>query len=142
MKAKLETIKTEPEKIFYINLFGSNMHHVIITSYVLWIYCNPACQNPYPFKWFRDEVCMLEFDVNFIYAGLITAAFLSFDYCLQRYKVKDKKSKVAKLSLLHHLIGISGIVIGFLPGYAAPGIGSIALISEISTINLNYRDMQ
>ena len=80
MKTRLEKFKTEQERIFYINLFGSNIHHMIITVYVLWIYCNPACEDPYPFKFFNDEVCMLEFDPNFIYAGMITAAFLSYDY--------------------------------------------------------------
>ena len=134
--------KTLMEQKYFTSLFVSATHHVIISTYVIWIYCNSQCEGAYPFIWFFDEVCQLEFDSNFIYAGMITASYLTYDYVYQRYRVNDKESQVARSMLWHHIIGAGGILLGIGSGFVAPGVCSVTLLSEFCSIFLIFREMQ
>ena len=44
-------------------------------------------------------------------------------------------------TLIHHIIGTSGMLIGVLAGYGTAGIANLTVLSEMSTIFLNYRSM-
>lgn len=51
------------------------------------------------------------------------------------------QSDLAKLTLWHHIIGVSGLVMSLYAGYGYPVAGAISLLAEASTIFLNFREM-
>lgn len=44
-------------------------------------------------------------------------------------------------TLFHHVIGTTGLFVGVMAGYGAAGIANLSVLTEISTIFLNYRSM-
>jgi hypothetical protein len=76
-----------------------------------------VCENSYPFIFFFDTVCQLEFDANFVYVAMITAAYFTYDFIFQKYWVAYTEDATAKQTLYHHIIGITGIFFGIGSGY-------------------------
>ena len=72
----------------------------------------------------------------------VSGAYFICDYVILKYFIKAEMSDPkAKLSYVHHVMGIFSLFLAVYGGYALPAVGNIAMLSEISTIFLNYRDM-
>jgi hypothetical protein len=72
--------------------------------------------------------------------GIFTAAYLTYDYVIQKYYVKGE-DEVSKQMLWHHWFGILAILLGNVGGYGQTGIICLLLLVEVSTVFLNYRSM-
>lgn len=69
---------------------------------------------------------------------MITTGYLSYDFFVQKYLVKDF-SPLGKQILMHHIMGPVGFMIGLNAGYGTAGVAMCSLLVEVSTIFLNYK---
>ena len=53
----------------------------------------------------------------------------------------DKPSKLNTQTKFHHIFASLGLFLGLVAGYGFPGISNASLMSEFSSISLNYKDM-
>ena len=81
---------------------------------------------------------MITVDKQFVYANLVTAGYMTYDYFVQKYHVAGK-DQTSILTLWHHIWGIAGSLSAVIAGYGLPGVAGMVLVVEISTIFLNYR---
>ena len=72
--------------------------------------------------------------------SFFTAGYLAYDLYVMHFYIKGS-SALFYQSLFHHIISLMGIMAGSYTGYGAPGVGLICLMTEISTIFLNFREM-
>jgi len=68
----------------------------------------------------------------------MVSGYLSYDYFIQTYWVKDT-SPLGQQMFWHHVLGILGIGVGAIVGYAHTGIIAFLLLAEFSTIWINFR---
>ena len=71
-------------------------------------------------------------------ANIITLGYLTYDYTLLKFYVNPEGNFLTEC---HHICGLLGVFMGLVAGYGNVAISAFTLISEISTINLNYRSM-
>lgn len=69
----------------------------------------------------------------------IAAGFLSFDLFTLLFVYKDKNSLLTQ-SIFHHLIAISWFLSSIYQGFGAPAITAAAIVAELSSIFLNYKE--
>lgn len=101
----------------------------------------PTCENTAGiWTWFRDETCMMTMDKRHVYTAALTAGYLIYDFIIQFWYV-GATDALAMQTVIHHIIGTSGLFVGVMAGYGAPGIANLSVLCEISTIFLNYRSM-
>lgn len=43
--------------------------------------------------------------------------------------------------VLHHIVAVCGIIPGISAGFAMPGISNMCMLTEVSTIFINYRSL-
>ena len=87
-----------------------------------------------------DEVCLMHVQKEQVIGACITAGYLSYDFLIEKIWIADPSPQAAQF-LWHHIIGSTGLVVGMLAGFAAPGVGCCSLMVEISTVFINYRGM-
>lgn len=130
--------KTElVRKRWLANLVG-NTHHFLILAFAFYAFSAPSCADPYPLKWFSDDLCFITVDFKFVYASLFTAGFLTYDFRIQK-NLNDIEEEADKLLLFHHVFGVVAIINAIIGGYGNAGISCLALLVEVSSLFLNYR---
>lgn len=72
--------------------------------------------------------------------SIFTAAYLSYDFIIQKFYVKGQ-DEVSKQMLWHHIFGVGSILLGNIGGYGQCGLSALLLLVEVSTVFLNYRSM-
>ena len=83
---------------------------------------------------------MMTMDKRHVYVAAFTGGYLIYDAIIIFFYVKPEDS-LAKETAFHHIIGTTGLFVGVIAGYGAPGTANLTVLSEISTIFLNYRSM-
>lgn len=132
------TSKTEiVQKRWLANLVG-NTHHCIILIFAFYAFSVPRCADPFPLKWFADDLCFITVDFKFVYASLFTAGFLTYDFRIQK-NMNDIEEEKDNLLLFHHVFGVIAIINAIIGGYGNAGISCLALLVEVSSLFLNYR---
>ena len=79
-------------------------------------------------------------DKRFVYCSIICAGYLVYDFLVLFFVLKSRDATSVQ-TLIHHIIGVTGLWIGTTPGYGGPGLGNLTTMTELSTIFLNYRSM-
>eukprot|EP00356_Strombidium_inclinatum_P003875 CAMPEP_0170496504 /NCGR_PEP_ID=MMETSP0208-20121228/21829_1 /TAXON_ID=197538 /ORGANISM="Strombidium inclinatum, Strain S3" /LENGTH=143 /DNA_ID=CAMNT_0010773065 /DNA_START=174 /DNA_END=605 /DNA_ORIENTATION=+ len=131
---------SEKDRMLYYSLWGANTHHFIICiiafSNAIW----PECEGAYPFKVFFDDVCLMTPHPNYVKAVMVTIGYLCYDLAiiLRYLGVNDP---LTKQTIGHHFIGSVGSFIGMIAGYGITHTNNAALLTEVSTLFLNYRSM-
>jgi hypothetical protein len=118
---------------FYNACMVGNIHHILIAGFVVYNYMHLPCD------WFKDEACMMTPFDNFRRSIMITCGYLIYDFIVIIF-ICDQSEKIHQ-QVFHHVLAVSGCMIGMHAGYGQASIGSILLLMEISTIFLNYRFM-
>ena len=77
-------------------------------------------------------------DPRLVIANLITMGYLTYDFNVIIHLLNPEGQFLTKV---HHIGGIIGIIAAFIGGYGQVFISAQLLITEISTINLSYRNM-
>lgn len=141
LKHEVYLKKSYKEQCFYLSCWSANTHHAIVAVYAIYNLMNPQCDTYNGiFTWFTDEKCMLTCNKNHVYIAAITGGYLIYDGIVLFCFVKSYDA-LGLQTLVHHIIGTSGLVIGVMSGYGAAGIANLTCLSELSTIFLNYRSM-
>lgn len=83
---------------------------------------------------------MMTTDRRHVMVAAITGGYLIYDGIILFCYVKSFDA-LGLQTLIHHFIGTSGLFIGVMAGWGTPSIGNMSVMSEISTIFLNYRSM-
>lgn len=86
-------------------------HHIIIVCYTYSIFLYPDCPDASPFAFFTDDICFFLVDPRFANAACITSGYMTYDFFVHRYLVKDE-SPLGKQTQWHHVIGVTGIILG------------------------------
>jgi len=79
-------------------------------------------------------------DKRFVYVSIICSGYLVYDFLVLFFVLKSRDPTSVQ-TLIHHIIGVTGLYIGNAAGYGGPGLGNITTMTELSTIFLNYRSM-
>lgn len=82
LKLRWQERKTEQDKAYFLSTWAANTHHFMLYFMVYYAFNNPQCEDPYPWKWFRDEICFITVDTNHVKIGIFTASYLSYDYII------------------------------------------------------------
>ena len=130
----------EQQKAYFLSTWTANSHHVILIGFILNNFITPNCEKDYPFEWFYEQACFEKVDKRFILVAMLTSGYLSQDFYVQKYMVKDD-SPLGRQMVWHHISGVVGIILGISAGFAMPGISNLCLFAEISTIFINYRSL-
>lgn len=82
--------KSEEDKAYWLSCWTANTHHLIIYTAVFFTYQNPVrCEGePYPWKYFYDDLCFITPHKIYFQVSLITAGYLTADFYIQYFKVK------------------------------------------------------
>lgn len=88
--------------------------------------------------WFTDDTCFMTPQKNMVFANMVCLGYLFYDFLVQVFLVKAE-GNTAKQMILHHVLGVFGVTSSTICGYAMPGINTLVLSVEISTIFINYR---
>ena len=80
----------------------------------------------------------MQVDKNLVKASIISMGYLTYDYICLKFLLNPEGNFLTEM---HHICGCVGMLIGVLAGYANVAISAFTLISELSTVNLNYRSM-
>ena len=73
---------------------------------------------------------------------MVALAYFVEDLVVIKYFIKPADDdKMSHQTVYHHLIGLICILCSVYGGYALPGLSCLAMLSEVSTIFLNYREM-
>lgn len=150
--------RNKAQRIRYVQSWMNNTFNVIapILSTVVHYY---SCSNengwPWPSEkggsfssissterwgWVRDDVCMIEFNKGAIIVLMFANGFLCFDYIVCRYWILDRNS-LNKQMEAHHIMAVLGYTSSFIGGFGMPMSGQASMITEVSGIFLNYKDM-
>lgn len=128
------------QRAYWLSCLNANIHHICVVPMALYGFTHSTCEGAYPFIWFFDEVCFLKPEKFFVMFAMVSTAYLVHDYLIQILIVKGNDA-MAKQMHIHHMMGIVGILLGCVGGYAIPGIACMTQITELSTILINYRSM-
>jgi len=79
-------------------------------------------------------------DKRFVYCSIICAGYLVYDFLVLFFVLKSRDATSLQ-TLLHHIIGATGLYFGTSAGFGGPGLGNMTTMTELSTIFLNYRSM-
>ena len=118
----------------------ANTNHIVICAFAFYNFIVPDCENPYPFKWFADEVCFLSVDVKFGAACSLFMGYLLFDFLLAVCFIRVKDEMTNQMHF-HHLMACVSILVALISGYGLNGIANLLLMMEVSTVALNDRNM-
>lgn len=132
---------SEQDKNYMTSGLSGIVHHVLNTSYVMYILINPqeACgPQARALEWFRSDLCFYSVDKRMVKAGLICSAYLFSDLVIQVCMVRGQEL-IHKQMLVHHVVGGLGILLTFFAGYGTPGICAAGILYEVSTPPLNIR---
>ena len=141
LKHKPYLDKNYKDRLFYLSCWGANTHHFIVFTFAMYNLLNPLCEKyDGPFTWFTDEKCLMTSDRRHVYVAAITGGYLIYDGIILFCYVKSFDA-LGLQTLLHHFIGSSGLFIGVMAGWGTPVVGNLSVMSELSTIFLNYRSM-
>ena len=121
--------------------WNANTHHFIILPLIIYHFLTIDCsEGKGVFGWFTDETCFFSVDRTFVKLLMIANGYFTADLLICHYLVRDP-SPLSKLTKIHHVGCITGYFAVCFVGYATPGIGTLLLLCEISTIFMNYRMM-
>lgn len=141
IKHKPYLAKNQKDRCFYLSCWGANTHHVLVVLIGFYNFLNPACEGSQGiWTWFKDETCMMTMDKRHVYTAAFTGGYLIYDGIIIVCYV-GASDALAWQTFFHHVIGTSGLFVGVMAGYGAPGIANLSVLSEVSTIFLNYRSM-
>ena len=140
LKDKTYLSKNHKERCFFLSCWGANTHHIMCVVLATYNFMNPRCENTKSFSWFTDEACMVTMDKRHVYIAAFTGGYLIYDGLVLILYV-GASDALAWQTFFHHVIGTSGLFVGVMAGYGAPGIANLSVLSEFSTIFLNYRSM-
>ena len=138
VKKRWSDRKTDADKAIFISTWAANTHHCIIYVACYLAFKYPQCEDPYPWKWFKDDLCFITVDTNHVKISIFTACYLSYDYIIQKFFINGQ-DEISKQMLWHHFLGVGSIMLGNYGGYAQTGIITLLLLVEVSTVFLNYR---
>lgn len=141
LKEKSYMEKNFKDRSFVLSCWTANTHHIIVAIYAYYNLTNPMCDeyNGF-FTWFNDEKCLVTSDKRHVYISFITGGYLIYDGIVL-FGIVRSYDALGLQTLVHHIIGTSGIFVGVMAGYGAAGIANLTCLSEISTIFLNFRSL-
>lgn len=90
--------------------------------------------------YFKDDVCFMEYNKGYGMSGAFAIGYCISGLIILHFGF-EKKTKLTKQMEWHHLILISGFVAGLIAGYGYPGNMCCVMLSEISSIFLNIKEM-
>lgn len=67
------------QKVYLSNIIA-NCSHSAVCIFSIYNFSSPDCTDPYPFKWFVDDICFLSVDVKFGCACSMLIGYLVFDF--------------------------------------------------------------
>lgn len=121
-----------------INLYNScvvgNVHHVLISAFTVFNFINVGCD------WYNSDACMMTPNRNFTRGICFTCGYLSYDFIVIVF-ILNEQTAMAYQMIYHHIVAVSGCLVGMHAGYGQTGIGNLSLMMEMSTIFMNYRSM-
>lgn len=83
---------------------------------------------------------MMEYNKGYGMILMISNGYMTFGYIIMKYFIKEP-TKAVQMSIWHHILAFTGFVGALVNGYSFPGISTLSMSCEISSIFLNYRDM-
>ena len=124
----------------YLSNIIANTSHSAVCIFSFYNFAAPDCDEPYPFKWFVDDICFLSVDVKFGCACSMLIGYLVFDFIYATLYVQQTDEMTYQMHF-HHIMAIISTMTGLLAGYALNGIANMLLMMEFSTVALNYRNL-
>ena len=100
----------------------------------------PDCEDPYPFMWFSDDVCMMHVDERHVKAGFIMISYLCWDLVTMVLITKNE-IKNPREFIFHHFITMLGIAMALVTGTGVLNCFNNQILMELPTIFLNYRSL-
>lgn len=79
----------EQQKAYFLSTWTSNTHHFILIGFILKNFMEPNCENGYPWAWFYEPACFAKMDKRFVLVAMLTCGYLTQDFYVQKYMVRD-----------------------------------------------------
>ena len=113
------------------------MIHATIASVLGYLILFHSCNEPGK-TMINDDFCLMNPSKFLTFASVLSAGYLLYDILVCFLLVKDK-SALMKQTYLHHCLGLIGVLGSMYAGKWNISISSVSMITEISTIFLNFR---
>ena len=128
-------VKNFQERSIWNQVWAANTHHIIIMVFSAYNMIYPACDDPYPFKAIKDDLCLLQVDKKHVYCILITLSYFIYDFIISIFVSEFNDREF----LAHHFMGLSATVCCLVPGWGTICVGQLTIMMEYSTPYVNYR---
>ena len=124
----------------------SNLHHLFVLIFCIYNLRHACDDNSdYPvthdepyYRWIYSDQCFMQPYEGFGILLTITLGYLVMDLTALVFYYEEWTS-VRKQTIAHHALAITGFLLAFVGGFGLPGIAQSSLITEISSMFLNYR---
>ena len=121
-------------------MWTGNIYHVSILIFVAFNLMYSECEGSYPLIFFYDDVCFYTVDRKCVKTAMITCGYLTYDFLLLSI-FYTKERPITYQSLFHHVFAFATLMCALHTGYSMASIMTLTLVSEISSVFLNYRSI-
>jgi hypothetical protein len=135
---------TDKEKWWFRSYLVTDFHHILIVCFAYVNHfncCIPGSEFPvddngaWP-KYFTSETCFFQPHTGYGKILMFTIGYLCVDFVGQIWNYSGDQNDT--LMLVHHVVSVAGFYSAFYAGHGLPGIASLSLFCEISSIPLSF----
>lgn len=146
-------------QVWKISSVCTMIHHVVVISlftYTFYYSCSNMNGSPIPSReggtftsltmkkrwgFFKDEVCFMQPNKGYAISLFFCMGYSIYDLFLMCFWIEDRTTLI-KQTIVHHYCMILGFIAALCGGYWTSGLATSALYSEVSSLFLNFLDMQ
>lgn len=75
--------KNDKERSYYVSLWNSNTHHLVVFILAIYNLAFPDCGGSgKPFEWFYNEKCFLTTDKRMVHSCIFACGYLTVDFVI------------------------------------------------------------